>query len=68
LDSYSISYTGEVEKITGDRDSLNLRNLPTFSIEVTSLGASSFDIPPQSADVSSKPVGWKPNVLGHHNR
>jgi hypothetical protein len=64
----SISQPREAEKITGGRDSLVVRNLPTLSIEVTSSGVSSSDIPPQEAGGSSKPVDWEAIVLAYHNR
>jgi hypothetical protein len=54
--------------LTGGRDLLVVRNLPTLSIEVTSLEASSSNIPPQGAGGSSKPVDWEPIVLAYHNR
>jgi hypothetical protein len=45
-----------------------VRNLPSLSLEVTSLGASNSGIPPWGAGCSSKPVDWEPIVLAYHNR
>jgi hypothetical protein len=45
-----------------------VRNLPLLFIEVTSLGASGFEIPPQGAGGSNKPVDCEPIVLAYHNR
>jgi hypothetical protein len=64
----SISQPREAEKITGGRDSPVLRNLPSLSIEVSSLGASSSGIPPRGAGSSSKPVDSEPIVLAYYNR
>jgi hypothetical protein len=64
----SISQPREAEKTTRDRDSPVVRNIPSPSIEVTSLGASSSDIPTQGAGGSSKPVNWKPIAFDIHNR
>jgi hypothetical protein len=47
---------------------LIVRNLPAISIEVTFLGASSSDIPPQGVGDSSKSMDWEPIVLAYHNR
>jgi hypothetical protein len=52
----SISQLGEAEKTTEGRDSPTVSNLPLLFIEVTFLGASSSDIPPQGASGSGKPV------------
>jgi hypothetical protein len=45
-----------------------VRNLPKLSFEVTPLGATSSDIPPQGAGGFSKNVDWEPIVLAYHNR
>jgi hypothetical protein len=64
----SVSQPGEAEKTTGGTDSPVVRNLPSLSIEVTSLGARSSGRPPQGASDSSKPVNWESVVLASNHR
>jgi hypothetical protein len=47
---------GDAEKLTGGRDLLVVRNLPSRPIKVISQGVISSDIPPQGVTGSSKPV------------
>jgi hypothetical protein len=62
------SFPQHAEKIIGSSDSLVVRNLSLPFTEVTSLGASSYGIPPQETGISNNCVEWETAVLAYHHR